>query len=230
MGGRAPPLRPYTGCTALCPFRDRERPVGQRSSVPKIDKTRRLDRENQNWNHRQKLSDAQKSHKRVHTAAKLIAWHKIQVFLFCSVFLNQDPGHHQCQHMATDKVKVRHLLADVITASCLSFSFNANKISSIVVLGGSCIVAFFLLAFLYQRATANLLGSGGGEMSCSLSLSVTLNLPFRGTLENKLCRLLGQTTGGNFTFATHFCCNANCSSLIIRHMQTTWSLDFLGAG
>lgn len=60
VGGRAPPLRPYTGCTALCPFRDRERPVGQRSSVPKIDKTRRLDRENQNWNHRQKLSDAQK--------------------------------------------------------------------------------------------------------------------------------------------------------------------------
>lgn len=81
MGGRAPPLRPYTGCTALCPFRDRERPVGQRSSVPKIDKTRRLDRENQNWNHSQKLSDAQKRgyHKRVHTAAKLIAWHKIEL-------------------------------------------------------------------------------------------------------------------------------------------------------
>lgn len=59
-GGRAPPLHPYTGYTALCPFRDRERPVGQRSSVPKNWQTRRLDRENQNWNHRQKLSDAQK--------------------------------------------------------------------------------------------------------------------------------------------------------------------------
>lgn len=43
--------------------------------------------------------------------------------------------------------------------------------------------------------------------------------PSEGTFETKLCRLLGQTTGGSFTFATHFCCNANCPSLTIRHMQ-----------
>lgn len=158
-GSRAPPLRPYTGYTALCPFRDRERPVGQRSSVPKNWQTRRLDRENQNWNHRQKLSDAQKV--------------GIKTSPHCSKtdglkkMIKTQTGHH-CRHEATDKVKVEHLLTTVESSQAE--------------------ISFFVPVYLYYSIVCPFLQSWGqsqfwewltinAESKCPLSLSVTPSLP-----------------------------------------------------
>lgn len=174
MGGRAPPLRPDTGCTALCPFRDRERPVGQRSSVPKIDKTRRLDRENENWNHRQKLSDAQKknkSHKRVHTAAKLIALaqNSTSAFLcFCFVEIETEAVVN-VGAKATDKVKGSTPAgSDVIAASCPELQCHPDQQRLSCRLGALLWRGFIhyledACVCLYQRAAANLLGFWGGR-------------------------------------------------------------------
>lgn len=98
-GGRTPPLCLYTGYTALCPFRDRERPVGQRSSVPKIDKLEglteriRIGTTGRNYQMHKKCVS-----KQVHTAAKLMAWK------------SKPQTGHPSLHMATDKVKVQHMI------------------------------------------------------------------------------------------------------------------------
>lgn len=61
----------------------------------------------------------------------------------------------------------------------------------------------------------------------SSPLSVTPSLPFQRTLQTVDSPLLGLATEDRVTtcFATHFCCNANRSSSMIKHMQTKWSLS-----
>lgn len=97
---------------------------------------------------------------------------------------------------------------DVLTASCLSFSFNADKISSIVVFGEGSVGPFHHLngafVLLYQSAAADLLGFGGGETPCRLSLSVTLNLPFWGNIWDQIVPIVGSNHRGQLHFCNSF--------------------------
>lgn len=114
--------------------------------------------------------------------------------------------------------------SEILTTYCSSLENNNNWCC---VWRQLSLVFISLLhnAYLYLRATADPLDSGK-FVAMSLVVICDPEPSLLRDVRDQTGQLLGLTTKDTFatSFATHFCCNANCSSLMIKHMQTKWSL------